>query len=397
MTDPDYPQDSDYDQFPQWSDEPAPPPPGYEQPPGYGQVPDHERVPDYGQIPDHAHAPGYGQTPNATDAPRPRKRRALPFLIGGLALLIIASLGGGFAGGWFVKDSMQAATLSPTQEVIVVETSGPQSGDDLELAPDLRGMSLMVAKQVLADIGFPVFSLEVTSTPWAGQEGLVVGQDPVGGEVLGSSMTLLVSEGAKTPDVVGETRAVAVTAVQEFGAEAVITEIYQFDVPTGTVLSQSPEPGEALPEQVNLTVAQAGSSVFLYKLPTADSSGYCYTRDVSLNGSLYSDALECRASSDEGSTVAWVLGRHASYFTATVGVSDAGKADSSATVTVLADGVAVQTVSASYGQTTSLGVDVEGVLRLEIRFVSDQRTDVYLADALIKGTDDQMDLLVEDS
>ena len=49
--------------------------------------------------------------------------------------------------------------------------------------------------------------------------------------------------------------------------------------------------------------------------------------------------------------------------------------------------------SVSYGQTQPLNIDVTGVLRLEIVTSSDNGADVYLGDAIIKGTDSEINQL----
>ena len=87
------------------------------------------------------------------------------------------------------------------------------------------------------------------------------------------------------------------------------------------------------------------------------------------------------------------LEKHGSALSATVGVSDDASPSASARIRVLGDGAELANTSVSYGQTQPLNIDVTGVLRLEIVTSSDNGADVYLGDAIIKGTDSEINQL----
>ncbi len=328
-------------------------------------------------------------TPPETDnAPKPKKRRVQGLAIGAFALIGVSALVGSFIAGWLVKDAIQAAAVSPTPEVIEVPMIQAQSGE--KRVPDVRGLSVTDAKQALADTGFDAARIQVEAAPWAGEPGLVISQDPVVGEVLTGSIVLTISEVALMPDLAGLTRSEAIEAVRTFGAEVEVSELFRPDTATGQVLDQAPMPGTPIPEHVFLTISQPGSAVFLSQLTMADDSGRCSEYSVSLNGKRFEGALSCSAGREEGELYSWALGRHATYLSMVMGISDSAPPGTSAKVQIFTDGNEVYSGKAQYGTTTDVGVDLEGILRLEIVITGTDREDVYFGDALVKGTDDKI-------
>ncbi|OMG36569.1 hypothetical protein BKH25_01805 [Actinomyces naeslundii] len=256
-------------------------------------------------------------------------------------------------------------------------------------------METAVAKQALADLDIDLNAVTIREVEWAGTPGVVVAQDPVGGEQLTGSLTLSVSKQANVPEVTGKKKKDAINALQTLGAEVTVTEQYSASATTGTVLSVSPQVGSPLDSSVELVVAESGGSILLSSVNTAGSGSSCSTdTNVSMNGTSYKEALACSGGfSDKESTYAWVLGRHASTLSTTVGLADSGKTDATATVRILADGNEVARADAAYGKPAKVNADVSNALRLEIAVSSKNGDTVYLGDALLKGTTTQIDQL----
>lgn len=324
---------------------------------------------------------------------RPRSLRLRVALIG-LLCLSLGLFGSGVFVGWTARDRIQAMRAGAAPDV--VEVPAIDADADAKV-PDLRGLTLSDAKQALADMSLDPSGVTVVETEWAGTTGLVVSQDPVVGEPLTQALTLTVSKKAKVPKVVGLSRYDAVAALRALGSEPRVEEKFDATAATGSVLEVKPGEGADLPSEVTLTVAQAGSSIYLSKLDTAhDSSrsGSCSTRDTFLAGTKYTEALQCSSRSrGEETSYAWLLEKHGSALSATVGVSDDASPSASARIRVLGDGAELANTSVSYGQTQPLNIDVTGVLRLEIVTSSDNGADVYLGDAIIKGTDSEINQL----
>ena len=187
----------------------------------------------------------------------------------------------------------------------------------------------------------------------------------------------------------------AIDALQALGAEVTVTEQYSASATTGTVLSVSPQVGSPLDSSVQLVVAESGGSILLSSVNTAGSGSSCSTgTNISMNGTSYKEALACSGGySSKESMYAWVLGRHASTFSTTVGLADSGKTDATATVRILADGNEVARADVAYGKPAKVNADVSNALRLEIAVSSKNGDTVYLGDALVKGTTAQIDQL----
>ena len=322
-----------------------------------------------------------------------KKKRILPFLIGGGALVVLGLFIGGIILGWLLSNQIAASQALPETSLIAAPTA--QSGEDALTVPDVRGLKSADARQILADSGFDPSVITVDSVPWAGEPGIVVAQDPVVGEVLEGSISLSVSELALMPELEGKSKADAIAELSLLGAQAQIVEEFEPTVSTGTVIRQDVEAGEPLPLSVELVVSQAGSVVFLADLQETDDSSRCYTGDVQINGQAFVEAMQCSASSGEPRIYAWALGRHATLFTAVAGVSDSSAPTTKATLTVFTDGTEVYSTTLTHGSSQALEVDLTGVLRLEIRISTEDRADVYLADAQIKGTAADIDLLTD--
>jgi len=133
-------------------------------------------------------------------------------------------------------------------------TGAPQSisvqGDALSPdvnVPNLVGQTQLAASTTLAGIGLvlsPVTS-EASTVPI----GEIVSQSPtVGTSVLvGSSVSVVISSGVAVPNVVGQTQTTAGSSITGAGlVGGTTTTQFSDTVPSGNVISQSPDPGTAV-------------------------------------------------------------------------------------------------------------------------------------------------------
>ena len=123
--------------------------------------------------------------------------------------------------------------------------------------PTVNGQPADMARQVLKSAGFEVtddqrYDLTVPL-------GQVVRTDPAGGKKAdrGSTVTMIVSKGQETgtvPDVSGMTWDVARQTLEDADFPARKTEASDKDVPSGQVISQSPDGGSTQPKGTQVTV-----------------------------------------------------------------------------------------------------------------------------------------------
>ncbi|WP_454924152.1 PASTA domain-containing protein [Actinomyces oris] len=313
-------------------------------------------------------------------------------IVAGAMSLFLGIFSSGFLTGWAVKEEVAVRSSEPRPTVVEIPVLDTQADSRV---PDVRGMETAVAKQALADLDIDPNAVTIREVEWAGTPGIVVAQEPVGGEQVTGSLTLSVSKQASVPEVTGKKKKDAIDALQALGAEVTVTEQYSASATTGTVLSVSPQVGSPLDSSVQLVVAESGGSILLSSVNTAGSGSSCSTdTNVSMNGTSYKEALACSGGfSNKESTYAWVLGRHASTLSTTVGLADSGKTDATATVRILADGNEVARADVAYGKPAKVNADVSNALRLEIAVSSKNGDTVYLGDALVKGTTTQIDQL----
>ena len=132
--------------------------------------------------------------------------------------------------------------LTRGSTVVLTVSSGPRLGK----VPVLVGYPAATAEQQIRAAGFEP---SVTEVPDSAPEGQVIRQTPSAGSRIepGSTVTIVVSEGVETaavPNVIGELRADAVSAVREAGLTPTVSE-QETDVPTkvGKATDQFPPPG----------------------------------------------------------------------------------------------------------------------------------------------------------
>lgn len=333
--------------------------------------------------------------PPNTSRPTGKSRKSRSLRAVALGLTVCGLVGIGFVAGW--EANIRFGPQAERTEPQIVEVPALQEQADL-LMPDVRGLSLAEAKQVMADLQLDPAGIKLTEQEWAGEPGVVIAQDPVVGEKSKPVVHLTVARSAVVGNYVGLPQEEVVEALHALGSDAVIKFAFDLTQRSGTVLAVEPAPGEPLPPLVEVTVAQAGSSAALHTLQTAEVTGSrsdCRKSEVTIEGRGYPDALRCSTAREgEPTSTVWLVGKHGSVLSAGVGLADTGKADSTARVQVLADGKEVAALDVSYGKLAPVSVDISGVLRLEIVTSSATGADVYLTDAIVKGTDSDIDQLV---
>lgn len=314
-----------------------------------------------------------------------RGRLVLVSLVSWSVLLV--SLG--FAGGWLVNDRIQSSRSAPGPSVIEIPAD---RGDFDGVMPDIRGLGLTDAKQVLVDVGFDPNLITVTLTPWGGDPGLVISQDPVVGEKVGDGIKLHISDETKVPEVVGMDFRDAVAALRGLGVEPELVEAFDMQAATNSVLAVEPAAGESLPKTATLTVAGAGSSMYLRDLKAV--SGSCSTANIQINAQDYPQSLSCgTGTASSPRTTVWLLNRRVQVISGVLGVDDEGAPDASVEVTVIGDGNVLGSFAASYAEPAEVSIPVTDVLRLEVVAVSAKSGKMALGDWLLKGTTDDINAL----
>jgi len=343
--------------------------------PPAGPTPDNSLVP----------SPVPGSPPRAPKSPRaskPLKERKAPmhpkepgafswkrlgFLALAVVLILGAAVGGGSILGWKLANSEEAAR-APEPGPSVVTISARAYDSEAEVAmPDLRGLDEATARQVLADSGIDQAAATTSVKAWSGPAGLVIEQTPVFGSASPESVALVLSTPAKVPPVEGRTASDVAAELAELGAETVLEARYVAGAAAGSVLEIAPAPGELMPEQVAIVVAEPASSIYLSNANAIDSN--CSPDSTDMNGNYYEYGLVCRAG-EEPVEATFLLSRVVDNVAGDVGIPDQDDDDGKAVVEVLADGKVVNTVTAQYGTTAQISATVTGALRLTIRITN---------------------------
>ena len=308
-----------------------------------------------------------------------RRRRKWTLLA--LAAWTLAVGGAGLVGGWALGHNASLSSPPPEREIIEVPAVEEQKES---VIPDVRGLDSTDAKQALADAGFDPGIITEEELQWGGEPDIVIVQSPVVGDVVDDSIVLEVSAATQMPDLIGKSQSEAISALGAVGVEPEVVEAFDLASRTGTVLQSTPEPGQPLTSAVELTVAQAGASLFLSTLDQLERN--CNTEEARINGTSYPNSLECSAGSDEPSSGFWLLDRHAMLIAGTVGVDDRGEAGATGSVTFIGDGTELGSYDVSYAKPQDVSLQVEGILRLEIQVTAPDRGSIVLGDVLVKGT-----------
>ncbi|MGY5763853.1 protein kinase domain-containing protein [Brachybacterium sp. DNPG3] len=185
-------------------------------------------------------------------------------------------------------------------------------------------------------------------------------------------------EVATMPDLVGQNEARARQALPDDVEVVVEEELTEDGTQAGRVQSTVPEAGEAIGDEVTLTVARAQSSMPLSAAAQIDLADWGKEGDfetVTMNGTPYGDSLviENRYYSDDSPEAAFNLARRFDTFTFTLGRADTDPSGQDArTVEIYLDDVKYDAYAVpDLGKTLDVSIPVEDVLRLKIVVVSE--------------------------
>jgi beta-lactam-binding protein with PASTA domain len=211
--------------------------------------------------------------------------------------------------GLIISQSPAAGNSAPFGSAIALVIS---SGPCPVTVPNVVGQTQTGAGTALTGVGLVMgqVSQQCSDTLPAGQ---VISQDPRAGNLalFGSAVSLVISTGpcpVTVPNVVGQTQSVASTAI--VGANLVvgtITQEYNSQMPTGTVISQTPSAGESVAPgtAVLLTVSKGPQPVITGSILINKGAYAVNSANASLSLTWSSNAVRMRFS-DNGSTwTAW--------------------------------------------------------------------------------------------
>lgn len=302
----------------------------------------------------------HGEESGAT---RPRRRRYLRPL--SLAFLAIALLGSGFLAGWSVASDralVPPSGIPDRSEIKATDAAGT-------VMPELRGLHVSDARQILADVGIGQDQVEVQSRPAVGEANTVLVQDPVYGYRLDGDVVLTVSEPAVVPDFTGRTATDVLADLEQLGAAVKTVSRYVPGVAAGDVASIRPAPGSAAPDTVTVVIATAPETLALAEIEAVEDN--CYVDAGNMNTESYTHLLTCDAYRGEDVVQSYVLNRAGSRVTGVFGVPDDAEANDVVRLQILGDGREIDVLEASYGDSTTFDVPVSGVLRLSLRVSTD--------------------------
>jgi beta-lactam-binding protein with PASTA domain len=231
--------------------------------------------------------------------------------------------------------------------------------------PDLVGLTQAAAQTAITAAGLTVGTRTTTNSATV-PSGRVISQAPAAGSNVppGSAVALVVSLGAKVPNVVGLTQAAAEAAITSSGLTVgTVTTANSTTVPAGTVISQSPTAGTnvapatavtlvvslgvEVPNVVGLTQAAAqteitSASLTVGTVTTANSSSVAVGKVISQNPAA-------GAKVEAGSAVALVVSLGAKV------PNVVGSSKGSAQTALTAAGLKVGTVTSVNSQTVAIG------------------------------------------
>lgn len=324
----------------------------------------------------------------------PRRPAARTLIFAGAASAVIALVLSAGVAGWAVANA-SLPTLRGGLDTETVYISVPEydSGSGTRM-PDVRGLPRAEAVQVLTDAGIPAALVSLTVRPAAGPADVVVQQTPVFGTVDPAVVELVVSESAAIPDLIGQDATQAIAQLYRLGARVVQVREYVPELAPGLVAAVSPAPGDPVPASVNVTVSDSPTELPLSDLdPALGSAG---SKDQLLvSGRLRDSALSLSAGWSSPTTVGWSLGAHAVTLAGAFALADDGDDGVEMVVVARRDGQELGTYTISKGSTVPFEWDLRGAttLTLEVSSRGDDREPVYLLDAVIRGSYDQIQLL----
>lgn len=174
-----------------------------------------------------------------------------------------------------------------------------ESDEKIEV-PDVTGMSIEQAQDVLANEGF---SVKVGKGKHSEDvpENYIISQDPAGGKeaAKGSVVTItpsLGSEGVEVPDVTNYSQDEATNTLQNAGFSVSVEQAASDTVPAGMVISQNPVGGSNLEKgkTVTITVSTGAEEVevpYVVGMSVEQAQNNLYQFNVAINGPTDSSAI----------------------------------------------------------------------------------------------------------
>lgn len=315
-----------------------------------------------------------------------RSRGAAPWrhlrVIAG-ALLALALVAGGAAGGWHLANLTLIAS-APTGDDSPDAAPASDRVDSIVM-PEVRGMSRADAEQVIADSGLTA-TVSFVDAPSALPEGNVVAQDPVSGSADPTTITLGVSVPAVMPDLIGQKRDAALDALSDLAVAGEIVFTYAPDADPGDVIALDPAPGERLDSNATVTVATRGAELDLLDID-ADRDGCSVRSGLIVVGAEQDESMICDPSPGPASVV-WLLEGRADRITATLGLTDDSSPQASAHVRVIADGIAILDRDVPFGTIVPLDARIPGVLQLRVEVTGAEANSLAIAQPVVTGADE---------
>jgi hypothetical protein len=283
-------------------------------------------------------------------------------------------------------------------EEVAVPAVAPDAGPAVSSSTvaNVLGLDVQTARAVLAD-NAPGVDVVIVDSPVAGDPGFVVAQDPLPGVADPDVVTITVTAAAPMPDVVGLSETEAVSQLEALGARVLVGRRYVRGATAGVVLDVDPAEG-AVPYEVSVTVAAPAATAELALLRPVTTG--CSVTRVNVDGGTFDRGLRCPVPVFERDprSVDYDLSRDVDTLTFGVGITDESPVGARAQVTVIVDGVVVETVTVAFGERVGVEVDTANALRLTLSVSAVDRESplgvVAFVDATIAGAADAIDDLV---
>ncbi len=296
------------------------------------------------------------------------------------ATAAIAFLGAGYVAG--IREASPVRTSS--------ENASPETASTV--MPDIVGLQLDDAIEVLAGAGIDTGSLVVGTRQAAGRSGRVVAQSPRPGRPAVTRLELTTATEAAVPDVVGLPEEEARSALTAIGADVDVVRIYAPGTGTGTVVGVEPGAGSVASELVVLRVAAPQSSVYLDALELAETSNCATGAAAAADGRRH--AFVCSVRPDGPGSLVVDLDEKIDQLVLTFGVPPTSTSYQFR-LEVVVDGQLRATAPAGAGQSAPLTVGLQGGTTLLLRVTAAAgagfaREDVYLAEARLFGGEPQI-------
>ena len=177
------------------------------------------------------------------------------------------------AGNVISQDPLAGINVALGSPVSFVVSSGAAPPTNV-LVPNVVGSTQAAAIAAIQAVGLTVGIVTQASSATV-PAGNVISQNPLAGinVALGSPVSFVVSSGAApptnvlVPNVVGQTQAAAIAAIQAVGLTVTVTTQASFTVPAGTVISQNPVGGVSVAIGSPVTIVVSSGSGLTATVP----------------------------------------------------------------------------------------------------------------------------------